>query len=47
MIVVGLIIVFISTKINDGKQTTGDKIIWVLLVIAFIIMLIFEAISVA
>lgn len=36
-IVIGLIIIFISTKINDGKQTTGDKIIWVLLMIIFII----------
>lgn len=36
-IVIGLIIVFISSKINDGKQTTGDKIIWVLLLIFFIL----------
>ncbi len=28
-IIIGLIIIFISTRINDGKQTTGDKIIWV------------------
>jgi hypothetical protein len=39
-IVIGLIIVFISTKINDGKQTTGDKIIWILLLIFFILDLI-------
>ncbi len=36
-IVIGLLIIFISTKINDGKQTTGDKIIWVLLLIFFIL----------
>jgi hypothetical protein len=39
-IIISLIIIFIAGKINDGKQSTGDKIIWVLLVIAFIIMLI-------
>ena len=36
-VVIGLIIIFISTKINDGKQTTGDKIIWILLLIFFIL----------
>lgn len=45
-ILIGLIIVFISLKIDDGKQTTGDKIIWVLLTVAFIIKLILEALSV-
>lgn len=39
-IIISLIIIWIASKINDGKQSTGDKIIWVLLVIAFIIMLI-------
>ena len=36
-IIIGLIIIFISTKINDGKQTIGDKIIWILLLIFFIL----------
>jgi len=39
-IVIGLIIIWIGTKINDGKQTLGDKIIWVILLIAFILCLI-------
>ena len=39
-IIVALIILFIAGKINDGKQSTGDKIIWIILVIAFILMLI-------
>ena len=39
-ILIGLIIMFIATKINDGKQTVGDSIIWILLLIAFIIVLI-------
>ena len=39
-IIIALIIIFIAGKINDGQQGTGHKIIWVLLVIAFIIMLI-------
>ena len=36
-IIIGLIVIWISTKINDGKQTTGDKIIWILLLIIFVI----------
>ena len=39
-IIIGLIIVFISTKINDGKETVGDSIIWIILLIAFILLLI-------
>jgi hypothetical protein len=39
-IIIGLIIIFISTKINDGKNTTGDSIIWVILLIVFILELI-------
>lgn len=36
-IIVGLIIIFCAKKINDGKTTTIDKIIWILLLIAFIL----------
>ena len=39
-VAIGLLIMFIATKINDGKQTVGDSIIWILLLIAFIIVLI-------
>jgi hypothetical protein len=45
-IIVGLIIIFISTKINDGKQSTGDKIIWILLLIFFIIDVIASILSI-
>jgi len=38
-IIFGLIILFMSMKINDGKQTTGDKLIWIILLIAFVILL--------
>ena len=44
-IVIGLIIMFIATKINDGKETIGDSIIWILLLIAFIILLIVGILS--
>ncbi len=36
-IIIGLIIIWIAGKINDGKQTIGDKIIWIILLIIFII----------
>ena len=39
-IIIGLIIVFIASKINDGKETIGDSIIWVILLVAFILLLI-------
>lgn len=45
-IIIGLIIIFISTRINDGKQTTGDKIIWVLLLIFFILDIISSILSI-
>ena len=34
-IIIGLIILFIAGRINDRKQDTGDKIIWVILVVLF------------
>ncbi len=39
-IILGLIIMFIASKINDGKQTTGDKIIWILLLVIFVLLII-------
>jgi len=39
-IVIGLIIIWIGTKINDGKQTIGDKIIWIILLVVFVLSLI-------
>lgn len=45
LLIIGLLIMFISTKINDGKQTVGDKVIWILLLIAFIIVLIASVLS--
>ena len=45
LLIIGLMIMFISTKINDGKQTVGDKVIWILLLIAFIIVLIASVLS--
>ena len=39
-IIIGLIIVFMASKINDGKETIGDSIIWVILLVAFILLLI-------
>lgn len=38
-IVIGLIILFIASKINDGKQTIGDKLIWIILLVVFVIMI--------
>jgi len=38
-IIFGVIILIMAMKINDGKQTTGDKLIWIILLIAFVILL--------
>lgn len=34
----GLVIAWIGKKINDGKTTTFDKIIWIILVVVFVIL---------
>ena len=39
-VIIGLLIMFIASKINDGKETVGDSIIWIILLIAFIILLV-------
>lgn len=36
-IILGLIVIFCASKINDGKKTGGDKVIWILLLLIFII----------
>lgn len=36
-IILGLIIIFIASKINDGKQTIGDKLIWIILLVVFVL----------
>jgi hypothetical protein len=36
-ILIGLIILLIASKINDGKQTTGDKVIWIILLVLFVL----------
>lgn len=46
IIIIALIIMFIGRKINDGKQTTGDKIIWVILLLAFLIMLVLNILGI-
>jgi hypothetical protein len=40
-IVLGLIVLFCAGKINDGKKTGGDKVIWILLLLIFIIEILF------
>lgn len=45
-IIIGLIIMFIAGKIVDGEQTVGDKIIWIILLVVFVIKLIVEALAV-
>lgn len=40
-IVLGLIVLFCAGKINDGKKTGGDKVIWILLLLIFILEILF------
>ena len=44
-VIIGLIIFFVYKKMTDGKATTVDKIIWILLVIIFIIEIILNIIA--
>ena len=44
-VILGLIICWCGKKINDGKQTTVDKIIWIILLIIFIIELLLNIVA--
>ena len=44
-IIIGLIICFCGKKINDGKETTLDKIIWIILLVIFIIELLLNIVA--
>ncbi|MGN0138698.1 MAG: hypothetical protein ACI381_08850, partial [Candidatus Methanomethylophilaceae archaeon] len=35
--ILGLIICYCGKKINDGKETTLDKILWIILLVIFVI----------
>ena len=37
ILIIGIIIVWIGGKIDDGKATNFDKILWILLVVIFLI----------
>lgn len=37
ILIIGVIIVWIGGKIDDGKTTTFDKILWIILVVIFLI----------
>ncbi len=39
-LILGLIVIFCASKMNDGKNTGFDKILWILLVLIFLIMVI-------
>ncbi len=45
-IIIGFIIMIIGGKINDGKQTVGDRIIWIILLIAFVLMFIIDLLGI-
>ena len=36
-LIIGIIIAWIGSKINDGKTTNFDKILWIILVVVFLI----------
>lgn len=38
MIILGFIVIWIGSKINDGKTTTFDKILWIVLLVVFVIL---------
>ena len=44
-IIIGLIILAVSGRINDGKQDTLDKVIWIILVVLFAISAIMDIVA--
>ena len=45
-VLIGLIIFFIGRMVDDGKKTIGDKIVWIILLIAFIILLVISVLEI-
>lgn len=45
-LILGLIIIYIGSKINDGKTTTFDKILWIILVIVFLVEFILALVAI-
>ncbi len=46
MIILGLIVIWASTKIMDGQKTTIDKVLWIVLLIVFVILFIVNFIGI-
>lgn len=44
-IVLGLIVLWVASRINDGKKDTLDKVIWILLVLIMVIMILVSIIG--
>lgn len=40
ILIIGLIVIWIASKINDGKTTNFDKILWIILLIVFVVLFI-------
>lgn len=45
-IIFGLILVWVAGKVLDGKETTIDKIIWIILLVVFVIMFLLAFVSI-
>lgn len=44
-VILGIIILWCGKKINDGKQDTLDKILWIILLVIFVIEIILNIVS--
>lgn len=44
-ILLGILICWVAGKINDGRQTTGDKVIWIILLVIFVLCIIMAVIE--
>ena len=44
-VLIGALIIWIATQINDDKKTLADKVIWIILMVAFVILLIIGVLS--
>ena len=45
-VILGIIIVFIGGKINDGRATNFDKILWIILLVVFVVLFIGSLLSI-
>lgn len=46
MVILGIIVIWAGKKITDGKETTIDKILWIILIIVFLVLFVINFVGI-